>query len=542
MAQMTGGQALVQQLKLEGVDTIFGLPGVQLDYVFDALYDERDHIRVIHARHEQGTAYMADGYARVTGRVGTCLVVPGPGLLNTGAALATAYACSVPVLCVTGQIESRLIGLGRGILHEVKDQTRAIASVTKWQGRAMSPAEVPGLVHEAFRQLHTGRPRPVEIEVPPDVLAAVDEVQLFEAALLDRPAGDPDLIDKAAQALGRATSPLIFAGGGVIRAEAWDELRELAEALEAPVIMTGTNGRGALSDRHHLALSDAATRHVVPAADVVFAVGTRFTVGANPQWRPGEKTVIQLDIDPEELGRNYPPDVAIEADAKKGLAALAERVGRYNRRRPSRREELDGARALALAQAKAMQPQHDLGMAIREAMPDDAIFVSESTQVGYWARAHFPVYQPRTYIGPGYQGTLGHGFATAIGAQIGRPDRRVVSISGDGGFFYNVQEISTLVQQKVPLIAIVFNDSRFGNVWRLQEERFGGRHIAVDLLNPDFMKLADAFGLRGRRARGAEELSRELREALSLDEPTLIEVPVGPMEYYAGRPAQPARP
>ena len=539
MARMTGGQALVQQLKLEGVETIFGLPGVQLDYVFDALYEERDSIRVVHTRHEQGTAYMADGYARATGRVGTCLVVPGPGLLNTGAALATAYACSSPVLCLTGQIESRLIGLGRGALHEVKDQMQAIASVTKWQGRALAPAEIPGLLHEAFRQLHTGRPRPVELEVPPDVLAAVGEVQLREPAIFERPAGDPDLINRAAKLLGEAESPLIFAGGGVLRAEAWDELRELAETLEAPVIMTGTGGRGALSDHHHLAFSDAATRHLVPGADVVLAVGTRFLVGANPQWRPGEKTVVQLDIDPEELGRNYPPDVAIEADAKAGLAALVERVRRHNRRRPSRRDELAPVHAQVLAQGSAMQPQAELGMAIRAELPEDGIFVSENTQVGYWARSHFPVYAPRTYIGQGYQGTLGHGFATAIGAQIGRPDRRVVSINGDGGFFYNLPEISTLMQQKVPLVAVVFNDNSFGNVRRSQEERFGGRHIAVDLYNPDFMKLADAFGLRGRRAKSADELRRELRAALALDEPTLIELPVGPMEWYAGRPPAP---
>lgn len=541
MPRMTGGRALVQQLKLEGVDTIFGLPGVQLDHLFDALYDERDAIRLIHTRHEQGTAYMADGFARATGRVGTCLVVPGPGLLNTAAALATAYACSSPVLCLTGQIDSRLIGLGRGALHEVRDQMQAIAPVTKWQGRALSPAEVPGLVHEAFRQLLTGRPRPVELEVPPDVLAAEAEVQLHEADIFDRPAGDPGLIEKAAKALGEARSPLIFAGGGVLRAEAWEELRQLAETLEAPVIMTNTGGRGALSDRHHLAFTDAATRHLVPPADVVLVVGTRFLVGANPQWQQDGKTVIQLDIDPEELGRNYPPAIAIQADAKAGLAALVERVGRYNRRRPSRKDELAPVHARVQAQGDQMQPQAELGMAIRAELPDDGIFVNENTQVGYWARSYFPIYEPRTYIGQGYQGTLGAGFATAIGAQIGRPDRRVVSINGDGGFFYNLPELSTLMQQKVPLVVIVFNDNRFGNVRRQQEELFGGRFIAVDLYNPDFMKLADAFGLRGRRAKDANELRRELRDALALNEPTLIEVPVGPMEWYAGRPTPQAR-
>src|SRR5439155_25755972 len=187
MAMMTGGQALVQQLKAESIDTIFGLPGVQLDWAFDAIYEERDHFRVIHTRHEQGTAYMADGYARSTGRIGMCLVVPGPGLLNASGALATAYGCSSPVLCVSGQIDSKLIGRGRGLLHGVRNQMEAIASVTKWQGRALAPAEVPGLVHEAFRQLGDGRPRPVEIELPADVLQATGEVQLLPPARVGRP-------------------------------------------------------------------------------------------------------------------------------------------------------------------------------------------------------------------------------------------------------------------------------------------------------------------------------------------------------------------
>jgi acetolactate synthase-1/2/3 large subunit len=536
---MTGGQALVQQLKLEGVDTIFGLPGVQLDYAFDALYDEKDSIRVIHTRHEQGTAYMADGYARATGRVGVCLVVPGPGVLNTTAALSTAYACSSPVLCITGQVDSRYIGLGRGLLHEVKDQMQAMASVTKWQGRALTPAEVPGLVHEAFRQLHTGRPRPVEIEVPPDVLAARGDVHLFEAEHFPRPAGDPDLVEQAARALGEAQTPLILSGGGVIRAGAWEELQQLAEMLDAPAIST-VEGRGALSTRHPLAFPETLTRRFAPEADVILAVGTRFLAGVNPSWQRQTTKVIQLDIDAEEIGRNYNPDVAIAADAKAGLAALIQRAGRHNIKRSSRRDDLAMLKRWLDEQSRAQQPQHDLGMAIREEMPEDAVFVSESTQVGYWARYYFPVYQPRTLITPGYQGTLGSGFATAIGAQVGAGRRRVVSISGDGGFFYNLPELSTLVQQKEPLVAIVFNDNAYGNVKRIQETQFGGRYIASTLLNPDFMKLADAFGLRGRRAKDAAELRRELRAALALDEPTLIEVPVGPMEWYAGRrPVEP---
>jgi acetolactate synthase-1/2/3 large subunit len=534
MATMTGGQALVQQLKLEGIDTIFGLPGVQLDWAFDAIYEERNHFRVIHTRHEQGTAYMADGYARSTGKVGMCLVVPGPGLLNASGALSTAYACSSPVLCVSGQIDSKLIGVGRGLLHEVKDQMQAIASVTKWQGRAMTPAEIPGLVHAAFSELHTGRPRPVEIEIPPDVLQAEGEVQLFEAAHFERPAGDPDLIEKAAALIGGAKTPLIMAGGGVLRAAAWDELKRLAEVLEAPVVMT-QNGKGALSDHDYRAFNARAMGELATRSDAILAVGTRFLAGVNPRWERDAVKVVQLDIDPQELGRNYAPDIGIEADARAGLAALAERVERHNGRRPSRRDELSALQAYYIEEGNSVQPQAELAHALRAELPEDGLLFSESTQVGYWAQAYFPVYQPRTFFSSGYQGTLGYGFATAIGGQVGNPDKRVVSINGDGGFFYNVQELSTLAQQKIPLVTVVFNDNAYGNVKRIQEMRFGGRTIASDLYNPDLMKLADAYGMTGYRAHGAEELRRALRSALAANEPSLIEVPVEPMPPLGAR-------
>jgi len=531
---MTGGQALVRQIKAEGLDTIFGLPGVQLDSAFDAIYDERDHFRVIHTRHEQATGYMADGFARSTGRVGMCIVVPGPGLLNASCALSTAYACSSPVLCVSGQIDSKLIGLGRGILHEIPNQMVAIASVTKWQGRPMAPAQVPGLVHEAFCQLTSGRPRPVEIEVPPDVLQATGDVQLVAPARVERSAGDPDVIEEAARALAQARSPLIYAGGGVLRAGAWDELQQLAEMLEAPVATT-VNARGVLSDRHHLVVADLAVADLARDADVILVVGSRFVIGVNATWPAGAKTVIQLDVDVDEVGRNYAPDVGIVADAKAGLAALVERVPRHNRARVSRREELTAIKTEIGARGAAFQPQADFALAIRAELPDDGFLVSESTQVGYWSQAYFPVYEPRTLITSGYQGTLGFGFATALGVQVGNPDRKVVSINGDGGFFYNVQELSTMAQQRLPVVAVVFNDNAYGNVRRTQETRFEGRYIASDLYNPDLMKLADAYGIAGRRAKDAAALRRELHAALDAGEPTLIEVPVGPMVSMAGQ-------
>src|SRR5579859_2293572 len=213
---MTGGQALVQSLKREGVRTLFGLPGTQLDYAFDALYEERACLRVVHTRHEQAAAYMADGYARSTGEVGVFLVVPGPGVLNASASLATSFANNVPVLCVTGQISSELIGMGRGVLHEVDDQLGMLRHLTKWTARARTPGDVPYVVHEAFRQLRGGRPRPVAIEIPPDVLQSLAEVRLGEPLPAQKQVGDPELLEAAAKLLGESRKPVILAGGGLI--------------------------------------------------------------------------------------------------------------------------------------------------------------------------------------------------------------------------------------------------------------------------------------------------------------------------------------
>ena len=527
---MTGGEALVASLAANGVGTIFGLPGVQLDGAFDALYAAQDRIRVLHTRHEQGAAYMADGYARVTGEVGTCLVVPGPGLLNATAALSTAYACNSPVLCVTGQIQSDMIEFGRGLLHEIPNQLGMVRSVTKWARRATTPEEIPALVRDAFAALHSGRPRPVEIEIPPDTLFATAEVELLPPAALDAPfAGEPALLDQAAEVLAQATRPLIWVGGGVIRADATEALRRLAEVLQAPVVMT-SNGKGALSDRHPLAQNVLAGMELLPEADVVLAVGTRFVEPATAAWGLGsERTVIQLDIDIEEIGRNYPPAIGIEGDAAAGLAALADRVEAAGSERPARTTELDALKDRIAARALAVGPQAEYAMAIRRALPDDGIFVSEMTQVGYWANLAFPVYEPRTYVTPGYQGTLGYGFPTALGAQVALPDRVVVSVNGDGGFGFCLNELSTMARHEIPAIAVVFNDDAYGNVRRIQHEQFDGRTIASDLRNPDFVALAKAFGISGRRVGSPAALEAAIGEGIKAGEPLLIEVPIGPV-------------
>lgn len=527
---LTGGEALLQSLKRQGVDTLFALPGVQLDGFFSALYDDRASFRVIHPRHEQATAYMADGFARATGREGVCVIVPGPGLLNASAALSTAYSVNSPVLCVTGQIRSDFIEVGRGLLHEIPNQLGMIRSVTKHAARATTPQAVPALVDEAFHQLRSGRPRPVEIEVPQDTLFARGQVTLLPpASPRARPAGDPDLLAAAAKLLGEAKSPAIFAGGGISRANANAELLALAELLEAPVVVTN-NGRGAISDRHYLAQGPLADKQIFMSSDVILAVGTRFgaQMESHRVAEPGQ-TIIQIDIDEDEIGRNVKVDLPIAADVKAALAELVNRVAHHNRARPSRKAELEGLRATINERLAGVHPQFELGAAIRAELPDNGILVTEMTQLGYWSNVAFPVYEPNTYLTPGYQGTLGCGFCISLGAKVGRPDVPVVSINGDGGFGFTMNELATQAQHNIASVTIVFNDNAYGNVRRMQVHDYDNRIIASDLINPDFVKLAEAFGVAGRRAMNAAELQVQLREAIKANEPTLIEVPVQEM-------------
>jgi len=519
-------------LKREGVDTVFGLPGVQLDWAFAAPHETRDSINVVHPRHEQATAYMADGYARTTGKVGSFIVVPGPGVLNAAGALSTAYSVNSPVLCITGQIQSDLIDIGRGVLHEIDDQLGMLKHVTKWNARAMTPNEVPIIVHEAFRQLRSGRPRPVEIEIPPDVLARKEDVELRQPLTPDRSAGDPALLERAAEALGKAERPLIIAGGGVLSAEAWEELRAVAEMLDAPVVMS-SNARGAISDRHPLAAIQLALSELLPESDVVIGIGTRMLGYGSAPVRPSPgATLIRIDADPGQLNRTVVSNIAIAADAKLALAELAERIGKHNRQRASRRDHLAAIRQSLTETLNSAQPQSGLGLALRNAIPDDAIVIDESTQVGYWSRSGFPVYEPRSYITSGYQGTLGYGFPTALGAKVGNPDRKVVSMNGDGGFMFNCQELATAVQHNIGVAIVVFDDGAFGNVKRIQQESFNGNEIASTLRNPSFEELGKTFGMPSVRADGADALEGALREALTHDGPVMIEVPVGPMPNF----------
>ena len=538
--KMTGGQALVRALYRGGVRVIFGVPGMQQYHAVDAVYRE-PRIRYISTRHEQATTYMADGYARVSGRVGTAMVVPGPGLLNAAAGMATAYAVSSPLLVVTGDAGSATLPIGSpsaggAIAPDVQgaedDQRHFLRPITKWTARAHHPADIPAIVHEAFRQLHTGRARPVEIEIAPEVLAAETEIELLAPESYERPGGAGEQVERAARILAAARQPVIWAGGGAISAGASAALQRLAEQLQAPVV-TSPNGKGAISDRHPLSLGLAELRYEplrqwLAGCDVILAVGTR-TGFAD---RLDTQQVIRIDIDPAEIERQRHHTFGIVGDARRTLEALHCRVAAMTGARSAEpvSSSVRALNAARFAPEEQLEPQHSFMAAIRSVLPDNAILVQGMNQMGYYSRNYYPVYAPGTYLTASSYGTLGSAYPLALGAKVAAPERAVVALSGDGGFLYNSQELATAVQYGINAVVIVFNDNAYGNVLRAQIEQFDGHILGTQLHNPDFVQLAQVYGARGVRAHDADQLAGALREALAIEAPTLIEVPVGMME------------
>jgi acetolactate synthase-1/2/3 large subunit len=522
--QLTGAQLLVRQLRKEGVEVVFGLPGVQVMRILDALYHEPD-MRFITTRHEQATTYMADGYARVTGRPGTALVVPGPGVYNAGAGLATAYACSSPVLLLAGQIPSHGLGQGLGLTHELEDQLDVVRPITTWAHRALTPDEIPARVREAFSRMTAGRPRPVELEIPPDVLGAPGDAELIDPPASTPPEPDPELIGRAVAVLRNARDPLMVAGGGVVLGDGSSAFGAVAEFLQAAIVTT-REGKGSVDEHNPLfvgtAWNNRRLRPVIERADVILAVGTRYQgIGLQPG-----QTLIHIDIDAGEFGRNATPAIAIEGDARTTMVRLLAALEEDRAPRPDRGPERTAAREELHRQYEEIGPQLAMVRAMRDALPEDAVMVAGTTSAAYMCHLAYPVRRPRTYLTSSYMGTLGYCFPTALGAKVGRPDVPVVSVNGDGGFLYCASELATAVQYGINVVVVVFNDGAYGNTNRDQLENYGGRVIGTELVNPDFVAYAEAFGAVGVRAKGPDGLEGALREAVADNRPVLIEVPI----------------
>ncbi len=522
--RITGGDALVESLRAHAVDTVFGIPGVQTYGLFDALYRTNGAIRTIGPRHEQATGYMAYGYARTTGRPGVFTVVPGPGVLNTGAAICTAYGASAPVLCLTGQVPSAHLGSGKGHLHELPDQLATLRSLTKWAARRDHPSQAPALVAEAFRHMSTGRPRPVALEMPWDVFTATAPVEPPRPAALEEPnEADPELLAAAARLLAGSRHPMIMVGSGAQHAGA--EVLDLAECLQAPVVSL-RGGRGVVADDHPLGFHCVAGFRRWSDTDVLVGIGTRleliwFRWHATPRAVP----LVLIEIDPAQLPK-LRPAIGIVGDARRTTRDLAERLRRIGTARPSRHTEFAALKARVRDDVATLGPHLEYLDAMRAVLPRNGFFVDEICQSGFASLFGFPVYEPRTFVSSGHQGTLGFGYSTALGVKVAHPGRPVLSISGDGGFLFGVQELATAAQYRIGVVAVVFNNGSFGNVQRDQERNFDGRVIGSRLENPDFVRLAESFGVPGHRVSTPAALRSTLERCFAADGPALIEVPI----------------
>jgi acetolactate synthase-1/2/3 large subunit len=523
---MTGGQALARQLVNEGVEVIFGLPGDQLMAALDALVDTPE-IRYIVTRHEQGTTYMADGYARTAGRPGVAMVVPGVGVYNAATGLATAYACSSPVLLLAGQVNRHGIGKDLGLLHDIHDQLEVVRPITKWAERVLEPHAIPTAVRRAFFEMASGRPRPTEIEIPPETFIESEEVALLGRTDVAPVAADPEVVNQAADLLAASKSPVVIAGGGVVLGGATEALRAVVELLQSPVLTT-REGKGAIDDRNPLSVGTAwVNRRVQPlidAADVVLAVGTR---GQGMGLTKGQR-LIHLDVDPDQIGRNHPAEIALAGDAAATLAlletALRERVGT----RPSRTEEATALRQSVGDQLRAIGPAAHMVELLRQGVPEDGILVCDTTTVAYMCHMHYPVYAPRTYLSTSYMGTLGFGYPASLGVKVAAPDSPVVTVTGDGGFLFAATELATAVQHGIHTVTVVFDDNAYGNSNRDQREKYHGRELGTALRNPDWVAFARSFGAQGVKVDDVEKLPAVLADAIAAtsETSTVIAVPM----------------
>jgi acetolactate synthase-1/2/3 large subunit len=526
---ITGGEAMVLAAKANGIDRVFGIPGGQIYPLFDAL--KLHNIETITTRHEQGAAYMAMGAAKSTGKPAAYSVVPGPGVLNTTAALCTAMGTSSKVLCLTGQVPTTYLGKGRGHLHELKDQQGTLRSLIKDALHVTSPQDTSKVMNQAFNTMNSGRPGPVSVEMCWDTMARQSEIDILEAEhKVDTPLIDFDQIKLAAIAISKAKKPMIMCGGGAL--DSSEEIRVLAEIINCPVT-SFRSGRGIVSDDHPLGTNSVAARLLWDDCDLLIGIGSRLDMmsmrwvdffGEYKNTLEGDRTLIRIDIDPEEMER-FIPDIPVLADATEACKLLISELEHIAFRNKDRLDEVAEAKAKASSLFLKIQPQVDYLKIIRDVLPRDGFFVPELSQIGFASYYGFSVYEPRSYVSEGFQGTLGYGFQTALGVKVANPKKAVVSVTGDGGFMFGVQELATAVAHNIGLITLLFNNNAYGNVRRDQINHFSGP-MSSDLVNPDFVKLAESFGVASIRVNNPTDFKRELIKAIDADKPALIEITV----------------
>ena len=517
---MTGGDIFVECLKAQGVKDIFGLPGNHLDTVYEALYNNQDSIQHYVTRHEGGTAFMADGYARATGDVGVCMTVPGPGSNNASVGIGEANTASSPVLWITGQNPSYLAQRDPKKSFHGLDQRAAFTPMTKHLEIVHRVDQIPGAVNRSFSALRSGRPGPVLIELAKDALDAEADLPIPPRNNGIQPTAAPQDIDAAIALLSQAERPLIIAGGGINHTRATAEILAFAQRLDAPIVMTGF-GKGSVPEDspHSIGIfRDGVAQAAMNATDLIVAVGTRFNYRDTGNWSLKiPQPLLHIEADPEEIHKEYPATVGIGANPKLVLrqlnAALSDekQISGWGEGLPELRRQF-----MAIERPRILKEMRDV-------MPRDSILSVDVNITGYGALPHFPCYHPGTYIFSGVSVAMGIGLTGAIGAQVAYPDRKVVALSGDGGFLMTCPDLATAVMYNLPVVTLVMNDNQYTSIERGQLRRFGKR-IGVELVNPDFVQFAESFGAVGLRVEDPNDFKPMFEKALALDKPVLLEV------------------
>ncbi len=535
MTEIYGAHAIVKCLEREGIEVVFGIPGLYSMPIFDALY-RHPSIEVITVRHEQGAAFMADGYARASGRPAAVLTLPGPGVTNAYTGLGEAYYDSSPILLLSTQVNRDAIDQEKGLLHELHQQYEIVAPIMKYSERILEMDDISPTFQRVASELGNGRPRPVQVEIPRDIqVTTMDWTAAMEnssAAQKVRVSAPDQQIDRAAQALREAERPLIYAGGGVISSGASSILQRLAERLAAPVLTTGM-GAGAIPGDHDLScgvawIAGADIRPLFAASDALLAVGTRFNQGMTHDWSVKlPATTIRIDIDAEEIERNLPMQQKLVGDAQSCLMAIEARLAAWGEDRECRvpqpmAQAQQDFRAALLAKAGSTLPWMN---ALRGALPRNAVISADMSL--FWADmlSAFPIYEPRTMMFPWGYGTLGFAIPEALGAKIALPDRDVIAIAGDGAFLFTGAELATAVQYGLNVPIIVPNNNAYGMIKVQQRDQFDEQFMAVDLVNPDFVNLAKAFGAHGLLVQSPEQMADAIVQAFAAHKPTVIEIP-----------------
>ena len=525
MSLRTGAQLLVDSLHNEGVRTLFGIPGVDTLGVYDALIDQPE-IRSINVRHEQGAVFMADGFSRSSGGIGVALTSGGPGALNTVAAMATAHNDSSAVLQVVNENPAHVRRKGLGYFHDLSDQLGIFRPVTDFVTQPTLASEIAPAINQAMAALRNRRPRPAMVEIAGEAFTQTAAHVALTPLPVSRLQPDVAQLDAAATVINSAQRPVIWAGGGVIASEATAELLELAERLGAPVL-TSQAGKGSFPVEHPLHVGNWANerpvRELIDRSDVLVAIGTRFSYFPTGGWSvrlPDQ--IVQVDLDPAEIGRNYRVEAPVVGDARPSLRGLLDRLVASDR--ASREREVEQVVNRIVAAVGSPPPEVEMLDQIRAALPGDARVFNDPTTIAFWARSYWNALEPRTWFVPSGMGTLGFALPAAIGSKFAVPEAPSVAVIGDAGVMFTIQDLMTAVEHDISVIVLVFNDRGYG-VERRHMDHLYGRRNGVELLPPDFVALAKAFGADGLRVDELDMVGVAIEQALARGGPVLIEIP-----------------